>query len=138
MVIAEQESDNKGPSLTDRLDKALNFYAALFDCLEANVSKAKAVERIMLEKMLLGKEMMKIIGCDGVDRKERHGKFLKTWRPLLELAGFVRIPMDYDRMLQATRPLQSYGNGYKLLDFNQCLFTCWNDLPLFSISAWRF
>ncbi|XP_028789892.1 scarecrow-like protein 3 [Neltuma alba] len=138
MVITEQESDNNGPSLTDRLDKALNFYAALFDCLEANVSKAKAAERIMLERMILGEELKNMIACDGVDRKERHGKFFKTWSPSLELAGFMRVPMDYEKMLQVTRPLQSYGSGYKLLDFNQCLFTCWNDLPLFSISAWTF
>lgn len=138
MVITEQESDNNGSSLTDRLVKALNFYATLFDCLQANVPKAKAAERIMLEKNLFGEEMKNIIGCDGVERKERHGKFLKTWSPLLELAGFMRVPMDYNKMLQVTRPLQSYGNGYKLLDFNQCLYTCWNDLPLFSISAWRF
>ncbi|XP_054817043.1 GRAS family protein TF80-like [Prosopis cineraria] len=138
MVITEQESDNNGPSLTDRLDKALNFYAALFYCLEANVPKEKAAERILLEKMLLGEEIKNIIACDGVERKERHVKFLKTWCPSLELAGFMRVPMDYERMLQITRPLQSYGSGYKLLDFNQCLFTCWNDLPLFSISAWRF
>ncbi|XP_028789891.1 scarecrow-like protein 3 [Neltuma alba] len=140
MVITEQESDNNAPSLTERLDKTLNFYAALFDCLEANVPKERAIERIMVERMLLGEEIKNIISCDGVDRKERHGKFYKTWHPWLELAGFKRVPFHYERMLQITRPLQSYGRGYKLLadSNNQCLFTCWNDLPLYSISAWKF
>ncbi|XP_054817061.1 GRAS family protein TF80-like [Prosopis cineraria] len=138
MVITEQESDNNGPSVTDRLDKALNFYAALFHCLEGNVPKARAIERIMMERMLLGEEIKNIITCDGVDRKERHGKFSNTWHPWLKLAGFKRVPLHYERMLQVTRPLQSYGRGYKLLENNQCLLTCWNDLPLYSISAWRF
>ncbi|XP_054817042.1 GRAS family protein TF80-like [Prosopis cineraria] len=138
MVITEQESDNNGHSVTERLNKALTFYAALFDCLEGNVPKARALERIMLERILLGEEIKDIISCDGVDRKERHGKFFKTWLPWLELAGFKRVPLHYERMLQVTRPLQSYGRGYKLLENNQCLFTCWNDLPLYSISAWRF
>ncbi|XP_054817060.1 GRAS family protein TF80-like [Prosopis cineraria] len=121
MVITEKESDNNGHSLTDRLDKALNFYTPLFDCLEASVPKEKAEERIILERMLLGEEIIikNIIIGDGFDRKERHGKFLKTWHPLLDLAGFRRVPIDYETMLQVTRPLQSYGSGYKLLDFNQ-------------------
>ncbi|KAI9115492.1 hypothetical protein K1719_013811 [Acacia pycnantha] len=138
MVITEQESDNNTPSVADRLDKALNFYGSLFDCLEANVPKERAIERIMVERMLLGEEIKNIIACDGADRKERHGKFLKTWRPLLELAGFKGVPMNYERMLEVTRPLQSYGLEYKLKENNQCLFTCWNDLPLYSISAWKF
>ncbi|XP_028789890.1 scarecrow-like protein 3 [Neltuma alba] len=139
MVITEQESDNNGPSLTDTLDKALNFYAALFDCLEANVPKEREIERIMVERMILGEEIKNMVACDGVDRKERHGKFLKTWRPSLQLAEFRRVSMNYERMLQVTTPLmQNYGPGYKLIENNQCLFTCWNDLPLYSISAWRY
>ncbi|XP_054817062.1 GRAS family protein TF80-like [Prosopis cineraria] len=140
MIITEQESDNNGSSLTDRLDEALNFYAALFDGLEANnVLKERAMKRIMLERMLLGEEIKNIIACDGADRKERHGKFLKTWRPSLELAEFIRVPIDYEKMLEVTKPLvQSYGPAYKLLENNQCLFTCWKNRPLYSISAWRF
>ncbi|KAK4285420.1 hypothetical protein QN277_002120 [Acacia crassicarpa] len=138
MVVTEQESDNNGSSLSDRVDKALKWYAALFDSLEASVPKEREIERIMVERMILGEDIKNIIACDGADRKERHGKFLKTWRPLLELAGFNGVPMSYERMLEVTRPLQSYGLEYKLKENNQCLFTCWNDLPLYSISAWKF
>ncbi|KAI9115333.1 hypothetical protein K1719_013652 [Acacia pycnantha] len=139
MVVTEQESDNNGPSLSDRVDKALNLYAALFDSLEANVPKEREIERIMVERMILGEEIQNIIACDGADRKERHGEFLKTWSPSLELAEFVRVPMNYEIMLEVTSTLlQSYGSGYKLIENNQCLFTCYKDIPLYSIPAWRF
>lgn len=137
MVITERESTSNGFTLKDRLETTLNFYGTLFECLEANVPKAKSGERIILERMLLGEEIKNIIACEGSERKERHEK-VETWIPWLELAGFRRFPISYERMLQATRPLQSYGRGYKLLHHNHCLFICWNDRPLYTVSAWRF
>nr|CAD1828350.1 unnamed protein product [Ananas comosus var. bracteatus] len=35
LVLAEQESDHNGPTLVARFVESLNFYAALFDCLES-------------------------------------------------------------------------------------------------------
>ncbi|XP_057457821.1 GRAS family protein TF80-like isoform X2 [Lotus japonicus] len=135
VVITEQESNVNGSSLTERVDKALDFYGALFKCLESTFL-GTAVERIMLERTLLGDEIKNIVACEGVERKERHEK-LETWIPRLELAGFGRETIRYDWMMQAKKELQGYGNGYKLLQENKCLFVCWNDKPLFSVSAWK-
>ncbi|RDX57880.1 Scarecrow-like protein 3, partial [Mucuna pruriens] len=86
MVITEQESNVNGSTLTERVDKALDFYGALFNCLEATVSTT-LVERIIMERTLLGEEIKNIVACEGVERKERHEK-LETWIPRLELARF--------------------------------------------------
>ncbi|KAK7323405.1 hypothetical protein VNO77_26877 [Canavalia gladiata] len=135
MVITEQESDVNGSSLTERVGNALEFYGALFNCLETTVSTT-LVERTIMERNLLGEEIKNIVGCEGVERKERHKK-LENWIPMLELAGFGRVHISYDWMMQATKQLQGYGNGYKLYQENKCLFVCWNDKPLFSVSAWK-
>ncbi|KAG6781679.1 hypothetical protein POTOM_014591 [Populus tomentosa] len=137
MVITEQESNHNGLSLMERVTKALNFYAALFDCLESTVSRA-SLERHKVEKMLFGEEIKNIIACEGTERKERHEK-LEKWILRLELAGFGSIPLSYHGRLQANRLLQSYGyDGYKIKEENGCLLICWQDRPLFSVSAWRF
>lgn len=143
MVITEQESNLNGVSLTDRVDKALHYYGALFDCLESTESRT-SVERKKVEKMMFGEEINNIIACEGVERKERHEK-LEKWIPWLELAGFRRVPISYDGMLQATRMMQRYRHGssssssfYKLREEHNCLIICWNEKPLFSVSAWRF
>ncbi|XP_052171833.1 scarecrow-like protein 3 isoform X2 [Diospyros lotus] len=137
MVVTEQESNNNSHNLMDRVTGALNYYAALFDCLESTVPRASS-ERQKVEKMLFGKEIKNIIACEGHERKERHEK-LEKWIPMLELAGFGRVPLSYHGMLQATRLLHSFGyDGYKLKEEKGCLVICWQDTPLFSISSWRF
>ncbi|KAJ6392853.1 hypothetical protein OIU77_022353 [Salix suchowensis] len=137
MVITEQESNHNGFTLMERVTEALNFYAALFDCLESTVSRV-SLERHKVEKMLFGEEIKNIIACEGADRKERHEK-LEKWILRLELAGFGIIPLSYHGRLQANRFLQSYGyDGYKIKEENGCLVICWQDRPLFSVSAWKF
>lgn len=137
MVTTEQESNHNGSTLMERVIEALNYYAALFDCLESTVSRT-SIERQKVEKMLFGEEIKNIVACEGAERKERHEKFEK-WIQRLEVAGFGRVPLSYHTMLQATRLLQGYGyDGYKVREENGCLFICWHDRPLFSVSAWRF
>ncbi|PIN03194.1 hypothetical protein CDL12_24287 [Handroanthus impetiginosus] len=137
MVVTEQESNHNGLSLMDRIMEALNFYAALFDCLESTVPRA-SIERQKIEKMLFGEEIRNIIACEGVERKKRHEK-LDKWISRLELAGFGKVPFSYHVMLQARRLLQSYNyHGYKIKEENGCFMICWQDQPLFSVSAWRF
>ncbi|OWM78432.1 hypothetical protein CDL15_Pgr016156 [Punica granatum] len=137
MVITEQESNQNGSGLMERVLEALNFYAAMFDCLESTIPRA-SVERQRVEKMLFGEEIKNIIACEGVKRRERHEK-LEKWSLRLELAGFGRVYLSYSGMLQAGRLLQSYGfDGYNIKEENGCFFLCWQERPMFSVSAWRF
>ncbi|KAJ8748806.1 hypothetical protein K2173_011362 [Erythroxylum novogranatense] len=137
MVITEQESDHNGFTLMERVKEALNFYAALFDCLESTVSRT-SVERQKVEKMLFGEEIKNIIACEGNDRKERHEK-LEKWILRLELAGFGKLPLSFHAIFQANRILQSNGyDGYNVKEENGCVVICRKDRPLFSVSAWRF
>ncbi|KAK8520586.1 hypothetical protein V6N13_030971 [Hibiscus sabdariffa] len=136
MVLTEQDSNHNGTTLMERLLESLYSYAALFDCLESTVSRA-SLERLKLEKMLLGNEIKNIISCEGAERKERHEK-LEKWIQRLELAGFGNVPLSYYGMLQARRLLQGYNcDGYKMKEENGCVVICWQDGPLFSVSAWR-
>nr|XP_043612140.1 scarecrow-like protein 3 [Erigeron canadensis] len=137
MVVTEQESNHNGFSLMERVLQALNFYAALFDCLESTVARS-SLERQKLEKMLFGEEIKNIIACEGLERKVRHEK-LEKWVPRLEFAGFGRVPLSYNGMLLGTRLLQNYGyDGYKMNEENGCVVICWHNQPLFTISAWKF
>ncbi|QCD88916.1 scarecrow-like protein 3 [Vigna unguiculata] len=136
MVITEQESNVNGASLRERVCKALSFYGTLFDCLDASASRT-LLGRSLLEKMLLGEEIKNIVACEGVERKERHEK-LETWIPRLELAGFGTAPVSSNGIWLATKLLQSYVPGYHIHQKNKFLFICWEKIPLFSISAWKF
>uniref|UniRef100_A0A251UJF3 Putative transcription factor GRAS, Scarecrow-like protein 3 n=1 Tax=Helianthus annuus TaxID=4232 RepID=A0A251UJF3_HELAN len=136
MVIAEQDSDHNKPSLMERLSESLYFYAALFDCLESSLPRT-SMERLKVEKMLFGEEIKNIISCEGGERKERHEK-LDKWAQRLDLAGFWCAPLSYYALLQSRRLLQGYScDGCRLKEENGCVVMCWQDRPLFSVSAWK-
>ncbi|KAK7323406.1 hypothetical protein VNO77_26878 [Canavalia gladiata] len=136
VVITEQESNLNESNLMERIYRALYFYSALFDCLDSTVMR-NSVERQKLESMLLAKQIKNIIACEGVDRKERHEK-LEKWIRRLEMAGFVKVPLSYNRRIEAKNLLQEYSPRYKFREENDCLLVCWSDRPLFSVSAWSF
>lgn len=73
MVVTEQEASHNTPGLTERFVEALNYYAALFDCLEAGAARG-SVERARVERWLLGEEIKDIVACDGAERRERHDR----------------------------------------------------------------
>ncbi|XP_022154371.1 scarecrow-like protein 3 [Momordica charantia] len=136
MVVTEQDSNHNGSTLMERLLEALHTYAAVFDCLESNMSRT-SLERLKLEKMLFGEEIKNIVACEGAERKERHEKREK-WSQRLDLAGFRHVSLSYYGMLQARSLLQGYGcDGYRMKEENGCVMICWQDRPLFSVSAWR-
>ncbi|KAL2239961.1 scarecrow-like protein 3 [Sesamum indicum] len=137
MVVTEQDSDHNAKNLMERLSESLYFYAALFDCLESALPRG-SLERLKMEKMILGEEIKNIIACEGVERRERHEK-LEKWIQRLELAGFANVPLSYYAMLQAKRLLQSYNcDGYRIKEENGCVVICWQDRPLYAVSAWKF
>ncbi|OAY58010.1 scarecrow-like protein 3 [Manihot esculenta] len=136
MVVMEQDSNHNGSTLMERLLESLYSYAALFDCLESTVSRT-SMERLKMEKMLYGEEIKNIVACEGAERRERHEK-LEKWMQRLDLAGFGNVHLSYYGMLQARRLLQGYGcDGYRIKEENGCVVICWQDRPLFSVSAWR-
>ncbi|KAJ6702900.1 hypothetical protein OIU85_028920 [Salix viminalis] len=62
MVITEQESNHNGFTLMERVTKALNFYAALFDCLESTVSRASLERHKSCDLQLLIIGFVSVIG----------------------------------------------------------------------------
>lgn len=136
MVVTEQDSDHNGNNLMERLSESLYFYAALFDCLESALPRT-SLERLKMEKILFGEEIKNVIACEGAERKERHEK-LEKWKQRFESGGFSNVPLSYYGHLQAKRLMQSYNcDGYRIKEENGNVVICWQDRPLFSVSAWR-
>ncbi|CAO1943016.1 unnamed protein product [Urochloa humidicola] len=136
MVVTEQEASHNAAALTERFVEALNYYAALFDCLEVAAPRG-SVERARVERWLLGEEIKNIVACDGGERRERHER-LDRWAARMEAAGFGRVPLSYYALLQARRAALGLGcDGFKVREEKGCFFLCWQDRAIFSVSAWR-
>ncbi|NP_001147776.1 Scarecrow-like protein 3 [Zea mays] len=136
VVVTEQEASHNAAPLTERFVEALNYYAALFDCLESAAPRG-SVERARVERWLLGEEVKNIVACDGADRRERHER-LDRWAARMEGAGFARVPLSYYALLQARRAAQGLGcDGFKVREEKGAFFLCWQERAIFSVSAWR-
>ncbi|XP_047162001.1 scarecrow-like protein 3 [Vigna umbellata] len=136
MVVTEQDFNHNSSNLMDRLLESLNSYAALFDCLECTVSRA-SLDRMKIEKMLMGEEIKNIVACEGAERRERHEKIDK-WIQRLDLSGFANVPLSCQGVTQAMRFLENYGcNGYRMREENGSVVIYWQDRTLFSVTAWR-
>lgn len=135
MVVIEQESSHNGSQMLERFVEALHYYCAMFDSLDSTLPQ-HCLERVTLEKYLLGQEIKNIVACEGVERVERHEK-LEIWSQRIITAGFAGLPLSISAVEQARRLLQSYPcDSYRLLEQRGCLTLCWQDTPLFTASAW--
>ncbi|XP_073393543.1 scarecrow-like protein 3 [Physcomitrium patens] len=135
MVLVEQDSNHNSGSMPDRFVEALHYYSAMFDSLDLTLPQ-HCLERVTLEKFLLGQEIKNIVACEGAERVERHEK-LDRWRIRMRSAGFVARPLSSTAALQAKRLLHGYPcDGYRVKDDQGCLTLCWQDTPLYTASAW--
>lgn len=136
MVVVEQESNHNGGHLMDRFVEALYYYSAMFDSLESTLPQ-QSIERVTLEKYLFGKQIHNIVACEGSERVERHEK-LQSWMQRFDRAGFAHLPLGYTALMHANRLLHTYSSdSHRLLHDNGCLTICWEERPLYSVSAWQ-
>lgn len=135
MVVVEQDSNHNGGAMPERFVEALHYYSAMFDSLDLTLPQ-HCVERVTLEKFLLGQEIKNIVACEGVERVIRHEK-MERWRMRMRMAGFVARPLSSTAAMQAKLLLHAYPcDGYRVKDEHGCLTLCWQDTPLFTASAW--
>ncbi|KAG8381277.1 hypothetical protein BUALT_Bualt06G0105800 [Buddleja alternifolia] len=91
MTVVEQEMNGNTSPLVVRVRDACDYYGALFDSLDATVSRENS-ERVRIEEGL-SRKMANSVACEGRDRVERCEVFGK-WRSRMSMAGFKLRPMS--------------------------------------------
>ncbi|KAF8389994.1 hypothetical protein HHK36_024514 [Tetracentron sinense] len=138
VTIVEQEANHNGPVFLDRFTEALHYYSSLFDSLEGcGMSPPNSQAQVMSE-VYLGRQICNVVGCEGVDRVERH-ETLAQWRTRLGSAGFSPVHLGSNAFKQASMLLALFagGDGYRVEENNGCLMLGWHTRPLIATSAWQ-
>ncbi|OMP06916.1 Transcription factor GRAS [Corchorus olitorius] len=137
VTIAEREANHNHPLFLQRFVEALDYYAAIFDSLEATLPPNSA-ERLAVEQIWFGREIVDIVAADGENRRERHQR-LETWEVMLRSSGFSNVPLSPFAYSQAKLLLRLHypSEGYQLQILNNSFFLGWQNRPLFSVSSWR-
>ncbi|XP_048227332.1 scarecrow-like protein 18 [Ricinus communis] len=137
VTIAEREANHNHPFFLQRFLEALDHYTALFDSLEATLPP-NSRERLAVEQIWFGQEIMDIVAAEGESRRERHERF-ESWEIMLRSAGFNNVPLSPYALSQAKLLLRLHypSEGYHLQMINDSFFLGWQNRALFSVSSWH-
>lgn len=124
------------PFFITRFREALFHYSAFFDMLEANIPR-EIPERMLLEKIVFGREAMNVIACEGAERIERPETY-KQWQVRNMRAGFVQLPLDKEIMkLAINRVKSSYHKDFVIDEDGQWMLQGWKGRIVYGLSSWR-
>ncbi|KAI4383855.1 hypothetical protein MLD38_009651 [Melastoma candidum] len=84
------------PFFMTRFRELLFHLSAWFDMFEATIP-GDSPEREIIERELLGREIMNVVACEGAERIERPETH-KQWQVRFARAGFKPIPLDAELM----------------------------------------
>ncbi|KAK4575420.1 hypothetical protein RGQ29_026403 [Quercus rubra] len=137
VTIAEQEANHNHPVFLQRLVEALDHYTSVFDSLEATLPP-NSRERLAVEQVWFGREIVDIVAAEGVNRRERHQRY-EAWEVMLRSSGFSNVSLSPFALSQAKLLLRLHypSEGYKLQIRNDSLFLGWQNRALFSVSSWH-
>ncbi|XVF71007.1 hypothetical protein PTKIN_Ptkin11bG0207300 [Pterospermum kingtungense] len=137
VTIAEREANHNHPLFLQRFVEALDYYTAIFDSLEATLPP-NSRERLAMEQIWFGREIVDIVAAEGENRRERHER-LETWEVMLRSSGFSNVPLSPFAHSQAKLLLRLHypSEGYQLQILNNSFFLGWQNRALFSVSSWR-
>ncbi|KAL0358938.1 UNVERIFIED_CONTAM: Scarecrow-like protein 8 [Sesamum angustifolium] len=136
-TVVEQDMNANTAPLTARVRETCEYYGALFESLEATVSREHP-DRVRVEEAL-GRKMGNSVACEGRDRVERC-EVLGKWRARMSMAGFQPVPMGQPvaESLRVKLNSGTRGNpGFTVKDQSGGICFGWMGRTLTVASAWR-
>jgi hypothetical protein len=109
-------------------------YSAVFDGVDTTLPP-DPVLRVVVEKEILGREILNIIVCEGASRIER-AKTYRQWQSRTTNAGFKHLPLDPAIFPVAQEFLNSCHRNYTVAVDGNWLLNGWGGRVLYSLTAW--
>ncbi|KAJ8536806.1 hypothetical protein K7X08_035207 [Anisodus acutangulus] len=137
VTVVEQEFNGNTAPFLARVNEACVHYGALFDSLDATVSRDN-IERVRIEEGL-SRKMANSVACEGRDRVERCEVFGK-WRARMSMAGFGPRPMSQlvANSLRSKLNSGTRGNpGFTVNEQSGGICFGWMGRTLTVASTWR-
>ncbi|KAG4949926.1 hypothetical protein AAZX31_15G201800 [Glycine max] len=134
LTVVEQDTNHNGPFFLGRFLESLHYYSAIFDSLEASMTR-NSQHRMKIERLHFAEEIQNVVAYEGPDRIERHER-VDQWRRQLGRAGFQVMPLKCTS--QVRMMLSVYDcDGYTLSYEKGNLLLGWKGRPVMMASAWQ-
>lgn len=137
MVVNEIEANTNTSIFMDRLQGALPFTIAMFDCLETCL-RGNAMYRKIVEEVFFRDMIRSIIAAEEEEMTHRHVK-VSVWREMFAEFNIVETEMSRSSLDQAILLINRSDdwNPCTLQMDGKCIIVGWRGTPLQSISAWK-
>eukprot|EP00249_Psilotum_nudum_P021777 c28241_g1_i1 orf=421-2349(+) len=123
------------PYFTRRFREALFHFESLFDVLDTFVERENQ-DRIVFESEILGKAILNIVACEGMEVVERIDKY-KHWQAISEEVGFEQLPLNEDIKQNVQAMLKSWHKEYTVTEDSQYMLMGWKGRMLHAMSTWK-
>ncbi|MCD7455890.1 hypothetical protein HAX54_030041 [Datura stramonium] len=123
------------PFFITRFREALFHYSSVFDMLEANIPR-EIPERLLVEKLIFGREAMNVVACEAAERIERPETY-KQWHVRNIRAGFRQLPLNEEILTMAKDRVKAYHKDFVIDVDGHWLLQGWKGRIIFALSTWK-
>lgn len=140
-VFEDSSAAFNGPLFMTRFRESVKYYKTVFDGFELSMPPDDS-NRVILEREILGREILNVVACEGQARVERAETY-RQWQNRLQRAGFTLRPINPIILEKAKAMMatfhKSYGigkdEGWFLIGINNSIvrtISVWEPTPLLS------
>ena len=123
------------PFFNTRFKEALFHYSSLFDMYEATMPR-DIPERHLCEKEILGRDIVNVIACEGLERVERPETY-KQWQVRNTRAGFKQVPLDQDLLKNVEKIVNTeYHQDFVIDQDGSWMLQGWKGRIIYALSCW--
>jgi hypothetical protein len=135
-IVGILNGSYSSPFFLTRFKELLFHYSSMFDMLDTNAPRDNE-ERKVLEGGMLGRDMLNIIACEGVDRIERPETY-RQWQARCLKAGFEQLPLDPAIMKSVLwMKKEFYHEDFVADEDSGWLLQGWKGRVLYALSKWK-
>ncbi|KAL3699772.1 hypothetical protein R1sor_017794 [Riccia sorocarpa] len=123
------------PFFLARVREAVNHFSALFDAIHSAVPPIPEL-RLIAEREILGREILSVVACEGVERLERAETFTQ-WQSRITNAGFKQQPLDPSTLDNAREILRPFHKDFGVMGHGGWMLSGWKDRVLHALTSWK-
>ncbi|XP_062084981.1 scarecrow-like protein 14 [Humulus lupulus] len=123
------------PFFVTRFREALFHFASLFDGADTILAREDPL-RLAFEKDFIGREIMNVIACEGLERVERPETY-KQWQLRNTRAGFRQLPLDMELVKRMKAIVKhGYHRDFVVEEDSNWMLQGWKGRILCASSCW--
>ncbi|CAH9070043.1 unnamed protein product [Cuscuta europaea] len=137
-VPSQRSGALSSPFFPTRFREALLYYSTAFDMYDAALP-SHGHERSIMEKEIMGRDIMNIIACEGMERHLRPETY-RQWHSRILRAGFSPVPINSKVMKKTKKYIRKarveYHKDFLYMEDGHWILQGWKGRILTCISCW--